>query len=303
MGMTKTKQVSPEALDSAVSKTNSLIRRTVPINNLVPNELNPNEMEEAEFNMLYDNIERMGVTEAILVRPLGDPDDPECQYKITGGHHRWEVAKLHGFEEVPITIVTDPSFDAEAEKFQMVRYNIIHGKMSPKKFMKLYESLSEQYSQDVAAEMFGFTSEDEFRKLVQSTAQALPPEMKDSFLAASKEIRTINDLALVLNKLFTTYGDTVPYGYMIFDYGGQDHVWLRMKKHQKKDLLTLGLVCQEKEITLDSMMTVAMQLIAKGEFTQELFDTEVDKLPKVDTPALADGEMNEIPPQDYAGIL
>lgn len=302
MGKKAVKGTTPEApveALSAVDRTNSLVRQMLSVDVLIPDELNPNEMGEAEFNMLYDNIERMGVTDPILVRPH---PEQEGMYLIVGGHHRWEVAKLHGFEEVPVTIVTDPNFDAEHAKFQMVRHNIIHGKMNPQKFMKLYQSLTNEYTEEVAAEMFGFTSEEEFRKLVQSTAKALPPEMKETFLEASKEIRTINDLAIVLNRLFSTYGDTVPYGYMIFDYGGQDHMWLRMKKHQKKDVLKLGELCQTKQVSVDSVLAVMLQLIAQGGFTQEAFDKAVDELPKVEV-VFEEASANQLPSTDYTGSL
>lgn len=288
---------------TALSKTTGLIRKDVPINLLFPNENNPNEMSEAEFNMLYDNIESMGITDPILVKPLGDPSKKDCTYRIIGGHHRWEVAKVHGFEEVPVTIVTDPNFDEDQEKFQMVRHNVIHGKMNPKKFMSLYQSLSEQYTDEIAAEMFGFTDEEEFKKLLASTAKALPPEMKQEFKEATKEIRTINELAMVLNRLFTTYGDTVPYGYMILDYGNQDHVWLRLKKKQKDHLIKLGNLCKEHQVTIDEVMASILQLIALGKFTNEDLVQSIAKLPKVDFGMYEEQDINTLPTEDYAGDL
>lgn len=284
-------------MSEAVSKTKNLERTFLGVHLLVPNDQNPNEMGESEFNMLYDNIDRMGMTDPVLVRPH---PHQEGMYKIIGGHHRWEVAKLHGMEEVPVTIVNDDSFDDDAEKFQMVRHNIIHGKMSPKKFMHLYESLAGKYSEEVAAEMFGFTDEDEFRKLVQSTAQSLPPEMKQSFIDASKEIRTIDDLAVVLNRLFSTYGDTVPYGYMIFDFGGNDHVWLRMEKKQKKHLLELGSYCVQNNRTIDKALTVLVQLAATGAMSQEAFEEAFLKYPEV----TITGDMNgEVVSEDFLASL
>ena len=29
--------------------------------------------------------------------------------------------------------------------------------------------------------------------------------------------------------MFTKYGDTLPFGYMVFDHGGQRSVWLRIE--------------------------------------------------------------------------
>lgn len=280
-----------ETYVGAKEKTTSLLRMMAPINALVPNEHNPNEMDEASFNALYDNIERMGVTDPILVRPI---PGKAGQYKIIGGHHRWEVAKLHDLEEVPITVVTDPSFDDDAEKFQMVRHNIIHGKMSAKKFTALYESLSGKYSEEVASEMFGFTSEEDFRKMVQKTGASLPKEMQQSFKDAAKEIKTVNDLSLVLNRLFTSYGDTVPYGYMVMDFGGQDHVWVRMEPKQRQQLLNLGNYCRGHNRTIDKAMAVLLQLIATESLSQEKFEEEFMKAPELNMANLDDAT----PPTD-----
>lgn len=271
--------VEPTAPKSPEQKTQELQRIFVPIDALEPNDLNPNEMGDSEFNMLYDNIERMGVTDPILVRPhYTEPG----RYCIVGGHHRWEVAKLHGFAEVPVTVVVAEDFDEDLEKFQMVRHNVIHGSMSPQKFMKLYESMGGKYSQEAAAEMFGFVDEEEFRKLVQSTVKTLPKEMQAEFKQAAKEIKTIEDLSQLLNRMFTAHGDTLPYNYMIFDYGSQDHIWLRMQKSQKKDFETFAELCVTLSITLDAAITCVLQLLAKGELTTESLGAALGALPKVE---------------------
>lgn len=284
-------------MSSAQERTEALVRTSLNIGLLVPNDQNPNEMGEVEFNLLYDNIERMGITDPILVRPH---PEQEGFYKVIGGHHRLEVARLHGIEDIPCTVVTDNTFDDDAEKFQMVRHNVIHGKMSPRKFMKLYESLQGKYTEELAAEMFGFADDNEFRRLVQSTASSLPPEMKQSFLEASKEIKTIGDLSLVLNRLFTAFGDTLPYGYMVFDFGGQDHVWLRMKKGQKKDLMTLGNWCRERNRTIDGALTVLLQLIATEGLSQESFESQFMKLKEV---SMGGVPTDVLPSEDFLSSL
>lgn len=233
-----------------------LERFDVDIGLVHPNPLNPNEMSDAEFNLLCDNVERVGLTDPILVWP--HPEKPGC-YQVVGGHHRLEVAKMFGYEKVPVTVITDPNFTGDDAAFQAVRHNIIHGKMSPMKFMKLYQSLSGEYSEQAAAEMFGFVDEDEFKKLIYSTASSLPPEMKEKFQEASKEIKTIDDLAKVLNKLFSEHGDTLPYGYMVFDYGGKDNLWLRMYSNQKKDFEGIAKACMESGKSVSHVMTLVLK--------------------------------------------
>jgi ParB/RepB/Spo0J family partition protein len=236
---------------SAVEKTKKLNRLDIDVELLDNNELNPNEMSEAQFNMLYDNVERVGITDPILVRPH---PSKKGRYRVVGGHHRLEVAKLLGFDTIPATVISDPEFDEDAEKFQVVRHNIIHGQMNADKFMALYNSLSEKYADDVAAELFGFTDEAEFKKLIKATEKSLPKDMKQAFKDAAKEIRTMDDLAKVLNYLFTTHGDTLPHGYMIVDFGGKESVWLRMQTGQKKTFLQLAAQTKAANKSMDHLM-------------------------------------------------
>lgn len=249
-------------MTDAKTKTQALLRQFAPTASLHPNPLNPNEMSEKQFNLLSDNIEKMGITDPILVRP--HPELPG-QYRIIGGEHRWEVAKLHGIEEVPVTVIEDPDFDEDAEKFQIVRHNIIGGKMDPAKFVKLVESLNDKYSEGVTAELFGFQDEADFKKLLNATKKSLPKEMQAQFKEAAKEIKTIDDLAKVLNALFANYGDTLPHGYMIVDYGGYESVWLRLQSHQLKDFRTIAAKTREAGKGLDHLMAAVLKQLAGAE--------------------------------------
>jgi hypothetical protein len=277
---------------SIEEKTKGLERRYLPIDKLEPNPDNPNEMSEAEFNMLYDNIEKVGVTDPILCRP--HPDKPGL-WRIIGGEHRWQVARVAGLTEVPVTVITDSEFTQDDERFQLVRHNIIHGKMSPKKFMKLYDGLQEEYSREVAAEMFGFVEEEDFRKLIKDTAANLPKEQRKEFLDGAKEIKTIDELAALLNRLFTKHGDSLPYGYMLVDFGGKDSVWLRLSKSDKGNFMEIAGLCKERGLTVDSLFSNLLQLIAsKDEGIMVGLDKALEGADKVVIP-----EDVEVPTLDF----
>jgi len=280
---------------SGIELTKELKRQFVPIGLLEPNPLNPNTMREREFNLLYDNIENMGITDPILIRPHPNKGD---MYRIIGGEHRWEVAKLLGFEEVPCTIVDNAEFSEDQEKFQMVRHNIIHGKMSPQKFMKLYESITGKYAEEIIAESFGFGDEEEFNRLVAKTAKSLPSEMQEEFQAAAKEVRTIEGLSAILNKMFSDYGDTLPYGYMVVAFGNQESIWLRMLPKMRKNFMEAAGLCKEHGKTLDHFMDGLLQLIADDKldsFDMEQFMAELPDVVLVDEV--------EIPTLDFVGEL
>jgi len=276
---------------TAVDKTKDLVREFIGVELLDANPDNPNVMDDPSFNMLMDNIEKVGLTDPILVRP--NPDKPG-RYRVVGGHHRLDAAKLHGLTEVPCTIITDPSFDADAEAFQVVRHNVIHGKISPQKFFKMYSQLQGVYSEELAAEMFGFVDQEEFRKLINSTAKGLPKELQKEFKEAAKELKTIDDLSKLLNRLFNQFGDTLPHNYMILDYGGKDSVWIRMPKPAFKDIQKLGLICKQNKITLDSVLVPLIAELTEGDGSDQLKHL-IEQAPTVVLP----DDIN-IPTEDFA---
>jgi ParB/RepB/Spo0J family partition protein len=252
-------------MTEAIDKTQALERKSIKTSLLVPNSVNPNEMTDAEFNLLCDNIEKMGLTDPILVRPLEDG-----RYRIVGGHHRWEVAKLVGMPEVPCTIITDPNFDEDQEAFQVVRMNTIRGHISPQKFIAMYQSLAPRYADEIMAESFGFASEEEFRKLIHSVKKQLPKDLQKKFDEGASELKTIDDLSKLLNQLFTTYGSTLPFGYMLLDFGGKDSIWLRMDPKTRKAVQNLCETCVTHKRTVDDIIGGLLRMAADGYLSEQL---------------------------------
>ncbi len=245
----------------ALEKTKSLQRLDIAVGLLDKNTRNPNKMAAPEFNLLVDNLQKTGLTDPILVRPM-----KKGRYRIVGGHHRFDAAAYLGFTEVPCVVITDPDFDEEAEQFQLVRMNMIRGKLDPAKFFALYEELSGKYSDAVLQDAFGFADEAEFRKIVEQTAATIQdPVMKEKFKEAAREVKTIDGIARVLNEIFTKYGDSLPFGFMVFDYGGQRSVWIETPEKTMKAIDVLGEICRERQRTMDDMLGALVQLIAKGE--------------------------------------
>jgi len=265
-------------MESGIDKTRKLGRVDLQISSLVVNENNPNNMSDREFDLLVDNLGEVGFTDPVLVRPLGDGE-----YRIVGGHHRVEAARYLGFTEVPCTVIENPDFDDDMEHFQMVRHNTIRGKMDAEKFLALYSKVSGKYADEVLQDMFGFAEEAEFQKLIQQTAKSLPKEMQDKFLDAAAAIKTVDGLAKLLNKMFTMYGDTLPFGYMVFDYGGQQSMWLRVEKKTMSAMGILGTMCIDRKRTVDDVIGKLVQLIAQGDLG-ELVDRLVEETSEVVLP-------------------
>jgi hypothetical protein len=264
---------------TAIEKTEKLVRKRIPLDLIDPTPDNPNEMSEAEFNMLADNIETVGLVDPLFVREL-----PNGRYRLIGGNHRCEVLKVLGFDEAECTINNDPEFDEDQEKFQVLRMNVIRGKLSPEKFMKMYQSMSQKYADEVLAESFGFANEDDFRKLIGQVKSSLPQEMQSDFQQAAKEIKTIDDLSKLLNHLFTTYGDTLPYGYMLLDFGGKDSIWLRMSNETKKAVLEVGKLCVTEKRSMDAILGGVVQMVAQGKLSPQVLQL-IAQTPPVEIPS------------------
>lgn len=264
----------------AIEKTSALQRLDIPVGMLAKNASNPNKMGSREFDLLVDNIEQTGLTDPILVRQI-DVDS----YEIVGGHHRYEAASFLGFETVPCTVITDPDFDQDQADFQLVRMNLIKGKLDPEAFFALYQKVAEKYSDDVLQESFGFADEAEFKKLITQMSKQLPDKgLQDKFKEAAQEIKTIDGLSKLLNEMFTKYGDTLPFGYMVFDHGGKRSMWLRIEGKTMKALDLIGHMCIENDRTVDDVIGKLAQLIARGDFPEIMAEvlkgTPVTKIAK-----------------------
>lgn len=263
-----------------MSDNHLIERKDLDIDLLDENEGNPNVMGKRAFDLLVDNMQSQGCTENVVVRPVDD------RYRIVSGHHRVKAARYLGWETVPCAIILDPAFDEEKETFQLVRMNMIKGKLDPQLFYEQYQKVAGKYGDDLIQDMFGFADDNEFKRLITQTAKSLPDELKEKFKEAAKQVKTIDQLAAVLNHLFATYGDTVPYAFMVFDHGNQKNFWIRIEKKTFTALSLIGDLCCEMSITMDDVLGALIQRIAKGEddHLAEIMSEIVDKAPKVVIP-------------------
>ena len=258
----------------------NLTRVDLPVGEIEKNTENPNKMSSRAFDLLVDNIQRTGITENIVVRKLDNG-----RYRVVSGHHRFDAACYLGFETVPSTVIDDPAFDDEAETLQLLRMNAIKGKLDPEKFVQIYDKFASLYSDADIQDMFGFSDEAEWKKLVNATAKSLPKDLQKKFKEAAEEIKTVDGLAKLLNTLFTKYGDTAPYGYMVFEYGKEMNLWLRMSKKTFGHVELIGDFCIQNNRTIDDFFAVLFEAVAKGdipEISQRVLDTKPErKMPGV----------------------
>jgi len=209
----------------------------ISVDDLVPMEENPNFQSDAVFNNLVDNISKIGMVEPIMVAPLRDEDGAiiEGKYKIVSGEHRYFACKMLDYEEVPTIVQMD--FDDDAARFQLVRMNMLKGKLDPVKFTKLYNQMAEKYGEELTKELMGLVEEAAFKNLYLQVKKELSPEMQEKLEESKDDIKTVDDLSRVLNEMFSKYGDTLHQHFMVFQYGGKTHLWVQMSKDLKKRMI------------------------------------------------------------------
>src|SRR5580704_3999453 len=125
-------------------KRGQMMSAMVPVSKLTPTSSNPNQMDEKEFELLKETITENGFLDPLQVIPL-----ESGQFAINGGEHRWKAAVDLGIKELPCEILYEDRWkDEELQEFQMVRFNVLHGKMNPEKFVNIYKKVVAKYGQD-----------------------------------------------------------------------------------------------------------------------------------------------------------
>lgn len=199
---------------------------TIPVASLVKNDANPNEQDDRTFNALCQSIQEEGWVEPMATAV----PQPDGTYEIVGGHHRYDAAMVLGIEEGPVWLLDPDKFDQDRRNWTMLKVNIVKGTLNPSKFTALYNDMVKKYDAEVLQALMGFTDEDAFKSLYRDVKKALPPALQDALGKQKDEIRTIDDLSLVLNRLFRDHGETLDSNYMTFSFGGKEVLWVRADK-------------------------------------------------------------------------
>lgn len=220
--------VSDELRALGVELSKTLPTYDVPIDLVTANEWNPNEMDDATFNRLVQEIEETGMVSAIQVVPA-----PGGKFVIIGGEHRWQALQSLGWEKVPCNILTDERFlDVDLQELITVRLNVIQGRINPDKFTRLYEKRVEKYGADQLKELFGYTSSDAWNKVTKGIEKAVEETgiggtgLLNELKKRTKHVRSVDGLGRVLQQLFKQYGSDLKHSFMVFTHGGKRHLYV-----------------------------------------------------------------------------
>lgn len=228
-----------------------------------PNDWNPQTQDEITFQRLCDEIRDVGFVDPLEVVPLDTGT-----YRIVGGEHRWQAAKVVGLDELPCVILSDEKWqDEDLQKFATVRLNVLKGKLDPEKFAKLYGEMADKYGAEALQQLMGYVDTKGFQKLVgdvkRGMKKSLPKELQDEFDEKAKEAKTVEDLSNIIQHLFAKYGDTVSLSYMVFAYGKNEHVYVQMDRKTKKALDRVLTYCRQSREDINDFMAPVIEEAAK----------------------------------------
>lgn len=246
------------------------------IDEIEPNEWNPNEMDEVAFQRLIKEIKEVGFINPIQVVPVGD------KYRIIGGEHRYRAALILGMEKIPAIILEDKKFsDEELQKFLTVRLNMLRGKLNPMKFMELYDEFAKKYGEDKVQELMAITDKEVWKKITKDLKKDLkkagvPKEEIEKL--DELDIEDIDKLGNILQDLFIKYGDTLKYSFMVFDFGGQKHVYIKLNKEAKQKLYALMDFCKDNQLNINAVLNYILEHTNTDELKEakELMDEDND---------------------------
>lgn len=203
--------------------------KVVPIEKIKPIEGNIRKMTDEEFNLLCKSIEENGFVEPIQVVEY---EEDGGYYRIVNGQHRFEALRdVFGVKEIPVVVV-GKNWDDTRYWMEVIRLNNIKGDFDPvlltKKVLEIREKTKNLYDLDELKRKLGFAgAKTKFDKIFEDVKKSLPPEMRKKLESSKKEIETVEDLSRVISEIMRRHGKTVDKNYLIFTFGGKDHLMVR----------------------------------------------------------------------------
>jgi|TARA_R100001530_G_scaffold62534_1_gene45008 ParB/RepB/Spo0J family partition protein len=117
----------------------------VKVEDIKPNEYNPNEMTAGMMDHLVKEIKRSGFLQPVLLN----------QNKIIiDGEHRWLAAKQCELKEIPAVLIELSDSDA---KITTINMNKIKGELNPHKFAELLSDLKTDIETDEIIKTFNLS--------------------------------------------------------------------------------------------------------------------------------------------------
>lgn len=234
---------------------------------LVGAEWNPNEMTDEEFALLKSTIKQVGFIDPPTVAEV-EREDGSTYYEIVSGHHRAAAAIDLGLKKIPVDVLQGDRWQEEdIRKFQNVRSNVLHGKMNPEKMVAIYNEMAQKYG-DRATQMLGYTSDAGLKKMIKQVGadikKTMSSELADKFEEQAKEARSVGDLDKIIQKMMSEGGDTAKYSFVIFTWGGKEHIYVAMSDKTREAMKRIVRASRSKKVDINEIIEEAITDAARG---------------------------------------
>jgi ParB/RepB/Spo0J family partition protein len=230
--------------------------RWIPIDLIVPNGYNPNDMDKDGYAQLVEEIRTVGFKKPIDVVPLEDG-----RFRIIDGEHRFNGAKAVGLDKIPCYLLFEEKFkDNDLQVFLTMRFNVLRGKTNPEKFAKIYEDFSKRYSSESLQKLMGFTDTDEWKKLTEGVMDVvngldIPKRAKVQFQEDLKGLKSVDDIAVLLETIFSQCGSDLQHNYISFGYGGKQVIYIACENEELYHTMTDIIEhCRAKNLMVDDFI-------------------------------------------------
>lgn len=199
--------------------------KEIDIEEIYPNDYNPNRMKPGIFDKLVEDIRRNGVLNPLHVYQKGD------RYIIIDGEHRYKAAKLLGLKKLMCFVYTGEI--EEIKKIISLRLNVLHGTIDPATFALNYKEYLEKYGPEGFADLVGFNEEvwERLRKDVLKIINdmGLPKQTVKRINERIKKAKTLDKIVEIVNEVLTKYGSTLQnYGFVSFSDGTNRHIYIEV---------------------------------------------------------------------------
>lgn len=252
---------------------------------------NSNKQDKHMFKELRKSIRDQGFDETLLVVPR---DDGEDGYWIVAGNHRYRAGKAEGMKEFPCVVRDD--WDETSQQIEMVRRNYVRGVIDRDMFTMSVNALASEQGVSIRdiQEAMGFQDDEKFLEYYKQETERMEREARmlaETASSSAPAIRMIDDLGLVLSKIFEEHGNTVPYSFIIFPAGGRDHLFVAATPSLVKSLTTVAEYCiahsLDINVVLGGLLTMGLdqsKLLDGGDKEVVIENGSVD----IDQPGIID---------------
>jgi hypothetical protein len=153
--------------------------------------------------------------------------------------------------------VRDEWIDEITQISRLVRDNTVKGEPNKTKMTEIVRILrgEHQINADLSAALLGYDSTKEMYGHMVRESKPKAADEKAVLDKAKDETKVLDDMALVLNLLFSRHGSTLPYGYMAFLWGGKISYMIEMTDEMKVPLDELARISEDRKVDLNILLT------------------------------------------------